>query len=107
MTIRVWATTTFEGFHRWPEAPEAVGYLRSRHRHRFHVRAEVEVTHEGRAVEFHQLAHRLEAQVGTVMRECDTETWSCERWAMTLLARLDLVRCEVSEDGEHGATVER
>ena len=104
---RVFATTRFEGFHRWPQAPDEVGFLRDRHRHIFHVRAEKTVTHDDRDVEFILLKRAVEAEIKTLSDEEDMEAWSCERWATELLQRLQLDKVEVSEDGENGAVVER
>jgi hypothetical protein len=105
--VRVYATTTFEGFHRWPDAPLEVAFLRDRHRHLFHIRAEVRVTHSDRDVEFILLKRQLDRAIGELKYEYDTSTWSCEQWAECLLGRLKLDRVEVSEDGENGAIVER
>lgn len=106
MTI-VFATTRFEGFHRWPDAPEEVAFLRDRHRHVFHVRAEVPVRHDDRDVEFILLGRRVAAEVEVIRSTQDVSCWSCERWANELVDRLGLSACEVSEDGENGARVDR
>jgi hypothetical protein len=105
--VRVYATTRFEGFHRWPDAPDEVAFLRDRHRHVFHVRAEASVSHGDRDVEFILLKRAVDRTVGAIKYEYDTSTWSCEQWAECLLGRLKLDRVEVSEDGENGAIVER
>lgn len=47
------------GFHCWPEAPEAVAYLRQPHRHLFTIIVAVNVTHDDRDVEFHMLQRDL------------------------------------------------
>lgn len=107
MKVRVFATTRFEGFHRWPAAPEEVAFLRDLHRHVFHVRVEVEVQHDDRDVEFILLGRRVKGEVQAILATQDTSCWSCERWARELVQRLDLCRCEVSEDGENGSVVER
>lgn len=106
MAIRIFATTQFEGFHRWPSAPPATAYLRDRHRHVFHVRAELEVEHGDRAVEFITLKGELNRLIEEA-RGPMTEEWSCEHWASYLLGALQLDKVEVSEDGENGAVVTR
>lgn len=106
MTI-VFSTIRFEGFHRWPNAPDEVAFLRDRHRHIFHVRAEVEVHHDDRDVEFILLGRRVLAEVKSITEAEDVSCWSCERWAREFLDRLNLVKCEVSEDGENGAVITR
>jgi 6-pyruvoyl-tetrahydropterin synthase len=39
--------TSFDATHCYPDAPEEVKHLRSRHRHKFGVEVEVEVNAEG------------------------------------------------------------
>ncbi len=109
MKITVFCTTQFEGFHCWPQAPEPVDFLRSLHRHMFHVRAEKVVNHGDREVEFILLKASLNSQIHELKKEqakLPLPTWSCETWAIKLLERLKLSKCEVSEDGENGAVVE-
>lgn len=108
MKIRIFVTTRFEGFHRWEDAPEEVAFLRSLHRHIFHVRAEKEVAHDDRQIEFILLKRRIDADIAQIQSspQKSHETWSCEQWARYLIAREFLSKCEVSEDGENGAVVE-
>ena len=47
------ATVQVVGYHKWADAPEEVRYLSNHHRHLFTVRAEFDVTHDDRDVEFH------------------------------------------------------
>lgn len=110
MQTFVFVTTRFVGFHQWPGAPDQVAYLRSRHRHEFHVRAEKRVTHNDRQIEFIQLKQEVDAVIQQALGpeehgRLGVATWSCEQWATYLIARLDLTKCEVSEDGENGAVV--
>ncbi|HEY9282330.1 MAG TPA: hypothetical protein VIP46_02650 [Pyrinomonadaceae bacterium] len=98
-------TTTFAGFHQWKQAPPEVAFLRTPHRHLFHVRAEWEVGHDDRDKEFFICKRRLDAEIAATVGDATVE-WSCERWAVHLIDRLGLVKCEVSEDGENGAVVE-
>lgn len=42
-----------EGFHRWPKATPQRGYLAGRHRHMFHVEAQIELFRDDREIEFH------------------------------------------------------
>lgn len=104
-TIRyVWCRLTFVGFHFWKGAPSPVTYLRHPHRHVFHVRASKRVTHNDREVEFITLKSQLQAYIGAAY-EGKTFESSCEEIAEDLLETFRLVSCEVSEDGENGATV--
>ena len=108
MKIKVFVRTTFEGFHRWPDAPDEVAFLRYRHRHLFHVRGELPVGHADRDTEFILLKRELDTVIAeTKGREGENvETWSCETWAAHLAAVMGFIKCEVSEDGENGAIVE-
>jgi hypothetical protein len=104
---RIFVTTQFEGFHCWPNAPEEVSFLRDMHRHIFHVRCELSVNHNDRDVEFILFKRELDYKIKQIHKESDTATWSCEKWASTLLTDLNLTMCEVSEDGENGAAIYR
>jgi 6-pyruvoyl-tetrahydropterin synthase len=106
MMTKVYCTTSFEGFHCWPDAPEPVAFLRVLHRHRFNVRVEVRVRHDDRDVEFILLRRAVEVEIARVQATKDVKTWSCERWASHLLETFEAVRVEVNEDGENGAIVE-
>lgn len=107
MKTRVFCRTRFEGFHRWPEAPEEVGFLRSLHRHEFHVEVTVDVDHDDRDVEFILLKRQTDQAIERLKHTNDTKSWSCERWAQRLLHKLNASRVVVSEDGENGAVVTR
>jgi 6-pyruvoyl-tetrahydropterin synthase len=110
LTVTVYCTLRFIGFHRWKDAPEEFAHLRSRHRHEFHVRVDVLVEHDDREVEFQLLKHDVrklieKAQAATPN---SVEEWSCESWALYLLEAVPYcVRVEVSEDGENGAVASR
>ena len=52
--------TQFEGIHCYPDAPQAVKYLRNPHRHTFHVEAEIETFHEDRELEFILVKHTID-----------------------------------------------
>ena len=102
-----WITTTFEGWHAWPAAPEGCAYLRARHRHLFHVKAGLSVAHNDRDIEFHDLLH--------FVRGClpgpELGGQSCEMIAEGIASQLQerwphrAGYVEVSEDSEVGATV--
>lgn len=111
MSAEVYARTTFEGIHCWPEAPAAVIFLRTPHRHIFHVTAYKTVTHSDRDVEFIMLGRAVKR----VLANCliidkatgvyDLGRMSCEQIALLLIGELSLSRCEVSEDNENGVIV--
>lgn len=111
--IYVYCQTRFIGFHRWPDAPEEVKFLRDMHRHEFHVKATVKVKHDNRDVEFITLKDAIDQFMRplnprqTVMHY---QTKSCEMIAKEIIeglenASYDVYSVEVSEDGENGAIV--
>ena len=108
----IFITTSFVGFHCWPQAPEDTEFLRTLHRHVFHVRVEVGVS-DSRQVEFFQLKSDVETLIVDYVlphlrKNIDS---SCEQLAQYLLVRVynagyAAVRSvTISEDGENGATV--
>lgn len=107
---RVFVTTTVEGFHRWPDAPEEVYYLAHVHRHLFHVRVEWEVGHEEREIEFHTALKWVRSVVQDYFlgEPVDFGARSCESIARAFYNVLEVkpARVEVSEDGECGAVVD-
>jgi hypothetical protein len=108
LPVTVWAEARLPGFHCWPEAPAHRSYLAVRHRHLFHVRADVAVMHDNRDVEFHDLRGWITAWWGEGDRECGT--MSCEQVARELATYLDglavpVLSVAVSEDGEAGAVL--
>lgn len=106
MKRRVFCTFQFEGFHRWPDAFGDHLFLAQLHRHMFHVRIEVPVTHNDRDVEFVSLRRDAERWCRTRAASSETHTWSCETWCKQLLTQFKAARVEVSEDGENGAILE-
>lgn len=106
---RIFVTFTRTGFHRWPDAPLLRAYLAAPHRHVFHFRVELDVHHDNREIEFHDLLDTCTAVIDDYGEDWDS--CSCEAIARRLLADVQdqypgtspLVT--VSEDGECGATV--
>lgn len=108
---KIFCTLQVEGLHCWPECPyEEVKYLRDPHRHVFHIKATKKVTHDDRDVEFIMLKHKIEdyfyeKYFDSDLRLMNFGSMSCEMIAKELIAKFNLLRCEVSEDGENGAIV--
>lgn len=102
-----WVTCQFEGWHAWPDAPELRVYLSSPHRHLFKVLVELEVFHDDREVEFHDLLDF----VRSLLPGPDLGAQSCEMMARNMChsirSRYPGRDClvSVSEDGEVGARV--
>lgn len=102
----IWIRTQFEALHAWPKAPDDVAFLRSPHRHMFHVRIGMEVAHKDRAIEFFQFKEKVEGYLRGKYEGMSTNK-SCEMIAQELFEAYDASFVEVSEDGENGAIVER
>lgn len=105
-SLTVFCRTQFEGFHCWPQAPDEVAFLRTLHRHMFHVELHVEVHHDDRDVEFILLKRRVDAIISGTQKAQDTSTWSCEQWCRLLMDATGAVKVAVSEDGENGSVLE-
>lgn len=103
----IWVTFQKKGFHRYPDAPEDVKYLRDVHRHIFKFKVGVEVTHDNRDIEFHQFLNWLEGLFAETVLNVDYK--SCEMIANDIYEQIVLqygeLRCfiSVAEDGECGA----
>ena len=106
---------TFElgGIHCWPECEiEKVSYLKNRHRHSFHFLATKVVTDSDREIEIISFKNRIIATLNVEYynpntSELDFGTMSCEHIAEWMTEEFELDSCEVLEDGENGARVER
>lgn len=102
----IFVTFQKEGIHRYPDAPEGVEFLKNPHRHIFHFRVSISVTHDDRDIEFILFKRELEDLLAGTM-EIDYK--SCEMLASDLIEYLEEKypgRCgsvEVNEDGENGA----
>lgn len=99
----------FEGLHCWPEAPPEVEFLRVPHRHTFHVRARMDVSHDDRELEFIMVKRELSSFVGhwgynLGRTSCETMAESILSYIVKYYGRAH-VEVEVNEDGENGAIV--
>lgn len=114
---KVFCTLQVEGTHFYGAAPDEVAYLRESHRHMFGIRAEVEVFHDDREVEFVMLKHFIGNRLDAGYTWCsnkklfDFGPTSCEMIASYLVDELLTkygernITVTVDEDGENGATV--
>ena len=114
----IWVTFQKEGIHCYPAAATDpalatgdeydVSFLASPHRHIFHFKIWVNVTHDDRDIEFIQFKRWLESLYSDGTLQLNFK--SCEMIARELLAKIldkypdrDTVKLEVSEDNENGA----
>ena len=107
----VWVKFQLHGMHAYPNAPDEVGYLKSQHRHLFHFKVGVSVSHDDREVEFHMLQNWLMGLYKGFTLYLNSK--SCEMVCSELLTNLQVkygthryYNIEVSEDNECGATLE-
>ena len=109
--MKRWAkiTTRFEGFHRYPAAPEEVAFLRNLHRHVFHVTVQIEQYHDARDIEYFLFKRFVEDAWRSITFSPSS---SCETMAIALGDLVGVkfagrgLKVEVSEDGENGALIE-
>jgi len=108
MTNYIYITTQFEAFHKYPDAPEQVSFLRNRHRHMFHVKFYIEVEHNDRDIEF----FIFKKQVEILLSNSEVNDSSCEMIANYLHSKIKLaypgrkMKIEVNEDQENGCLME-
>lgn len=108
MSTEVYCTLQVEATHSWPGCPfEEVAYLRDPHRHVFHIKAYMPVTHTDRDTEFIILKHHILEYFYTnyyceTQRLCVFGSRSCEMIAEELANVFTLSKCEVNEDNENG-----
>lgn len=108
---QVFCTLQFEAVHCWATCPlPEVDFLRVPHRHMFHVKAFVDVTHDDRDVEFILLKRQISDYINAkypvnAQGYRDIGTTSCEMLALDLINQFNLSSCEVNEDGENGAVL--
>jgi len=111
MKIGIIVGLQVEGVHCWPNCPlEQVSFLRTPHRHIFHIEAKKEVKHDDRDVEIidfkRSIKHYLETRyVRDYPGVCEFGSMSCEMIARELTEVFELYYCSVLEDNENGAEV--
>lgn len=108
MTASIVINLTVEGLHYWPSCHiKEVDFLKSPHRHIFHIRCKKVVSHLDRDIEIIRFKRRvgehLAKKYGTPC--CDFGAMSCEMIAEELVRTFGLSFCSVLEDGENGAEV--
>ena len=95
---------THEALHCWPNAFEAVDYLKNKHRHNFHIRMKKRVFHDDRDIEFIHWKHQVQKYLSSL--PYDMGATSCEMLARDLFERFECTCVEVNEDGEAGAIIQ-
>lgn len=111
----IWVTFQKSGFHKYPAAATDpnladVSYLGERHRHLFKFKVQVEIFHNDRELEFHQVLNFCESLYQEKHLEIDFK--SVEMISDDLYDALSSrypnrsMKIEVSEDGECGCVIE-
>ncbi len=107
----VYCQTRCIGFHRWPQAPDSVKYLRDVHRHEFYIKVTSSVAHNNRDVEFITLREAVDSMFSGGSSIHNFGEKSCEMIAEDIISFVEadgtykIYSVEVSEDGENGAIV--
>ena len=110
----IWVSFTKEGIHCYPAALEEeslsdVRFLGYPHRHIFHFKVWISISHDDRDIEFIQFKRWLITLYDTTL---DLDNKSCEMIATDLLVQIQnrytcrSIRIEVSEDNENGTLIE-
>ena len=115
----IWVTFRKEGIHRYPAAgtdPKLctageydVSFLANAHRHIFHFKVWISVTHDDRDIEFIQFKRWLEGFYDKGILQLDYK--SCEMMSQDLYDIIHSkypnreVWIEISEDGENGSFI--
>ena len=111
----VWVTFQRVGFHFYPAAAtdpalKDVEYLGSKHRHLFKFKVQIQIFHNDRELEFHQVLNFCESLFES--NQIDIDSKSVEMLADDLFTELairypgrDMI-IDVSEDGECGCSIE-
>jgi hypothetical protein len=114
----IWVTFQREGIHCYPQAGHDpalatgdeydVSFLSTPHRHIFHFRVGIQVTHNDRDIEFIQFKRWLESLFRGIL---ELNNKSCEMISDDLYQTIATrypdrdIEITVSEDGENGATI--
>ena len=108
--MKIYAIIKFskEGLHYYIDAPDEVAFLRSPHRHMFHMTVKIEQFHDDRDIEF-ILAKRY---LDSVFDFKEVSHKSCEQIAEDIIQRVKQrygenreISVSVFEDDENGAEV--
>ena len=102
--------TQVEAIHSWPECPyEDVSFLRSPHRHIFHIEIKISVGHNDREVEFIRAKRKIEEQLRGYGKLKDIGSTSCEDMAEEIYSwfgtTYPIISISVFEDNENGAEI--
>jgi hypothetical protein len=101
-------TTQREMFHRYPDAPNEVSFLKNLHRHLMKVKVAIQVVGNEREIEFFM----FQRKVNEYLEHHIPDNKSCEAISDLLATEIKLdypdreIRIEISEDGENSSYCE-
>lgn len=108
--------TTYQGIHRYKDAPDQVSYLRNEHRHLFYVQAKIQIFDDDRELEFIIVKDFIDKYFRDRFDNYHTYHMgdqSCEMVATDLLNQIKneygnnrKISVSIFEDNENGAVVE-
>ena len=104
-TVTVWSEVRLVGWHRWPTASPHRDYLANRHRHEFRIRADVNVGHYDRDIEFHDLRDIIETWWTPEQGVTSCEGIGLKLWQHLVGLGFTVAAVTVSEDGYDGASL--
>ena len=122
LSKKIMVRTSFRATHSWPEASQFAGdevsFLEARHRHTFHVKAELHVTDSDREVEFFVFQSQVDQAIDKLYSETkdgivfNLGRRSCETIAEEVIDSLradhsykGTIAIEIWEDNEVGGQV--
>lgn len=100
----IYITTQFEGFHKYPDAPDEVEFLKYKHRHTFHLKIYIQVFHNKRDIEF----ILFKRYINSLINDNNFNNLSCESIADELYKKISndypdrVIKIDISEDNENG-----
>ena len=107
MVNYIWITTQKEMFHRYPNAPKEVDFLKQRHKHMMKFKVSIEIYENDREIEF----FIFKKQIETILEEYnDIGNWSLEQLSDEIRNKLRkpyinrMLQIEISVDGVNGIT---
>ena len=117
MSATIFARTSVNALHHWPNATKGRSYLAHPHMHTFNFEAHAVVSHDDRDIEFHDLRDLLDNAVWFILGGTDSAldgvadfgSRSCETIGKILLELLPsaVFMIEVREDEACGARIVR
>ena len=100
--------TSFEGLHRYADAPQEVAFLKEPHRHVFMVEVEMQVFHDDRELEFIMVKRNLNKFLFSkpfgIRSSCEQMATEIIKFLLGAYGERQMI-VGVFEDGENGGKV--